>query len=66
MHGARLSLAMAEIMWLVISIGALSIVGLVAGFFAQNASDTAKPKADEESDSEQGAVDDPHSEEYTR
>lgn len=61
-----MSTAIYEIMWLVIAMGALGIVGLVAGLFASNAIDSAQPKADEESDSEQGAFDDPHSEEHTR
>lgn len=63
MHGARLSVAMLEIMWLVISIGALSIVGLVVGLFGEAGQQSGTPK---ESDSEQGAFDDPHSEEWTR
>ena len=61
-----MSVALQEIMWLVICIGGLAIVGLFAGFFSTNAIDTAHLKANDESDSEQGVLDDPHSEEYTQ
>ena len=64
MHGG---LAVNEIAGLVIAIGAIAIIGLIAGFFGDNAMrSAAQPKPDEESDAEQGAFDDPHSEEWTR
>lgn len=58
-----MSVAFQEIMWLVIAIGACGIACLLYGYFADNAMISAQP---EESDSEQGAFDDPHSEEWTR
>ena len=63
MHGG---LAVNEIAGLVIAIGALAIIGLVAGFFGDNAMRSASNTKVEESDAEQGAFDDPHSEEWTR
>ena len=59
-----MSVALQEIMWLVIAIGAGAVGCLLYAYFADNAMISAQP--DEESDSEQGAFDDPHTEEYTR
>lgn len=58
-----MTLAVKEIMGLVIAIGAGAIACLLYGYFADNAMDSPDQ---EESDSEQGAFDDPHSEEYTK
>jgi hypothetical protein len=62
-HGVRVGIAVGEIIWLVIAIGVLGIGSLLYAYFADNAMTSAQP---EESDSEQGAFDDPHSEEWTR
>jgi len=60
-----MSVAIQEIMWLVIAMGIGAIGCLLYAYFADNAMISASSK-DEESDSEQGAFDDPHSEEYTQ
>lgn len=62
-HGVRVSIAVGEIIWLVIAMGGLGIATLLYSFFADSAQQSGTP---EESDNEQGAFDDPHSEEWTR